>query len=108
MNNTISGLYEIILQRKGNAPDGSYTKYLFDQGLDKILKKVGEESTETVIAAKNNDHDGTVNEVCDLFYHLLILLAQQDIHIDEVTAVLEERRQKTGNLKQIKTVDKNT
>lgn len=104
----IKGLYEVIEDRKKNPQEGSYTAYLFDKGLDKILKKVGEETAETIIAAKNDDKIELINEVCDLTYHLLVLLAQKGIDITEVEAVLEERRQKTGNLKVMKTVDKNS
>lgn len=106
MTDTIRGLYEIILERKTTPQEGSYTCYLFDQGLDKILKKCGEECAETIIAAKNGDNDATAEELCDLLYHLLVLMAQQNLPLEQVTHVLEQRRQKLGNLKQMKTVDR--
>ncbi len=117
MDDTIRGLYEVIQSRKESGEEGSYTAYLFDQGLDKILKKVGEESAEVIIAAKNleqsKDADPALrnevkNEICDLLYHLLVLMAEQNIGVNEVEEILEDRRQKSGNLKAQKIVDKNT
>ncbi len=101
-------LYQTILDRKENKQEGSYTCYLFEKGLDKILKKVGEECTETVIAAKNGDNNETVLEISDLIYHLFVMMVQQGISVDEVMAELSKRSQKTGNLKQFHQVDKNT
>jgi phosphoribosyl-ATP pyrophosphohydrolase len=72
-------------------PEGSYTAYLFSKGLDKILKKVGEESAETIIAAKNNSKPELIVESADLLYHLLVLLVNQDVAVDEVLAELEHR-----------------
>ena len=69
--------YETILERKEAQQEGSYTCYLFEKGLDKILKKVGEESTEMVIAAKNGVKDETVGEICDLIYHTLVMMANE-------------------------------
>lgn len=117
MNDTIQGLYEVIQNRKEKGGEGSYTSYLFSQGLDKILKKVGEESSEVIIAAKNLEQVSTggskeraelKNELCDLLYHLLVLMAEQSISVEEINEILEERRQKTGNLKEQKIIDKNT
>lgn len=120
MNDTLAGLYEVILERKNSGAEGSYTAYLFEQGLDKILKKIGEESSEVIIASKNLEktskddkkydeyRDDLKNEVCDLMYHLLVMMAEQDVSVSEIDAILEERRQKTGNLKQQKIIDKNT
>ena len=108
MENTLQGLFDVVKQRKENKEEGSYTCYLFEQGLDKILKKCGEECTEMVIAAKNNDADELKNEMCDLIYHMLVLMAQQGVALDDVMAVLEERRQKIGNLKNFHQVDKNS
>ncbi|MBR5478840.1 MAG: phosphoribosyl-ATP diphosphatase [Clostridia bacterium] len=104
----LKGLYEVVLDRKGNPQEGSYTCYLFDKGLDKILKKVGEECSETIIAAKNGDNNETVQEISDLLYHLLVMMAESNIDIADVIAVLEDRRQKIGNLKQMRVTDKNT
>lgn len=100
------GLYDLIMGRKTNPKEGSYTTYLFDKGLDKILKKVGEECAETIIAAKNDNPEDLKNEVCDLLYHLLVMLAEKEVGIDGVLEILEQRRQKIGNLKQFKTVDR--
>lgn len=105
-NDTIKGLYEVVKDRKENPQEGSYTCYLFEQGIDKILKKVGEEAAETIIAAKNSSAEDLKNETCDLLYHLMVMLAEKGIEIDEVLDILEQRRQKIGNLKQFKTVDR--
>ena len=80
----------------------------FSKGQDKILKKCGEECSEMIIAAKNDDKTELSNEIADLFYHVLVLCAEKGLPFSEVEAVLEERRQKIGNLKQFKIVDKNT
>ncbi len=100
--------YETILSRREAGEEGSYTCYLFEQGLDKILKKVGEESTEMVIAAKNGKKDETVGEICDLIYHTLVMMVEQNITIEDVEAVLAKRAEKAGNLKQFHKVDKNS
>ncbi|MFA9380865.1 MAG: phosphoribosyl-ATP diphosphatase [Acetanaerobacterium sp.] len=105
---TLNGLYEVVKERKQHPQEGSYTCYLFDKGLDKILKKCGEECSETIIAAKNNDNAETASEICDLMYHLLVLMAQQGIELNAVESILEERRAKIGNLKQIHQTDKDT
>lgn len=104
----LKGLFEIILERKAEPRENSYTCYLFSKGIDKILKKIGEECAEVIIAAKNGENRATVEEICDLLYHVLVLMAEQNLPLDEVLQVLEERRQKQGNLKQMKTADKNT
>ena len=101
-------LYATVIDRKENPSEGSYTRYLFDKGLDKILKKVGEECSETIIAAKNGDNAETVYEIADLFYHVMVLMAEANIPLDAVMAELEKRSHKIGNLKQMKTVDHNT
>jgi phosphoribosyl-AMP cyclohydrolase / phosphoribosyl-ATP pyrophosphohydrolase len=85
-------LYSVIEQRKEKRPDGSYTTYLFNSGLDKILKKVGEEATETIVAAKNSDSQRLVSETSDLLYHLLVLLVERGVTLDEITRELKERR----------------
>ena len=85
-------LYSVIEQRKEKRPDGSYTTYLFSSGLDKILKKVGEEATETIVAAKNSDSQRLVSETGDLLYHLLVLLVERGVTLDEITRELKERR----------------
>lgn len=106
MDSTLKALYQVILDRKTNPQEGSYTCYLFDKGLDKILKKVGEECAETIIAAKNDVPADTVGEASDLIYHLLVLLAEKEIPLDDVLAELDRRARKIGNLKQMKQVDK--
>ena len=106
MDSTLKALYQVILDRKANPQEGSYTCYLFDKGLDKILKKVGEECAETIIAAKNDVPADTVGEASDLIYHLLVLLAEKGILLDDVLDELDRRAKKIGNLKQMKQVDK--
>ena len=106
--NSIEKLYSVILDRKENPQEGSYTCYLFDKGLDKILKKVGEESAETIIAAKNNDNELLCGEICDLIYHLLVMCAEKGLDVNDVLLELDERSKKIGYLKQMKTVDRNT
>jgi phosphoribosyl-ATP pyrophosphohydrolase len=108
MNDVINGLYDVVMSRKTQPVENSYTCYLFEKGIDKILKKVGEESAEVIIAAKNGRNEDTVNEMGDLLYHLIVLMAQQGITPDELNAVLEERREKSGNLKVQHQTDKNS
>lgn len=108
MNDTLQSLYQVVLDRKSNPQEGSYTCYLFQQGIDKICKKVGEESAETIIAAKNAVQNETVGEICDLIYHLMVLMAQQDIPLDAVLSELDRRSEKIGNLKQMKQTDRET
>ena len=88
---TLQGLYDLLAGRKAAPKEGSYTSYLFEKGLDKILKKVGEESTEVIIAAKAADRAETVYEVADLCYHVLVLLVNAGITLDEVRAELAGR-----------------
>jgi len=104
----LADLYNTVLQRRENPTEGSYTCYLFDKGLDKILKKCGEECSETIIAAKNGDSKETVYEISDLMYHIMVLMVQQDIPLSDVLQELERRSAKTGNLKTFHQVDKNT
>lgn len=108
MNDTLVNLYETILQRKENQQEGSYTCYLFEKGLDKILKKVGEECAETIIAAKNGNKEETVGEISDLIFHLFVMMANEGIEVYDVMAELDKRSNKTGNLKTFHQVDKNT
>lgn len=96
-------LYDVIEERKVNIVEKSYTNYLFDQGIDKICKKVGEEASETIIAAKNNDKDELIGEIGDLFYHVFVLMANQDITLDDIEKKLGERHQVTGNKKNFHT-----
>jgi len=106
MDNTLEALYRVVLDRKANPQEGSYTCYLFDKGLDKILKKVGEECAETIIAAKNDVPADTVGEISDLIYHLMVMMAEKGIPLEDVMAELDRRAKKIGNLKQMKQVDK--
>ncbi len=85
-------LYEIIKDRQIKMPEGSYTTYLFKQGLDKILKKVGEENAEVIIAAKNREKSEVIYETSDLIYHLLVLLVEQGVDLGEIFAELKSRR----------------
>jgi phosphoribosyl-ATP pyrophosphohydrolase/phosphoribosyl-AMP cyclohydrolase len=89
---TLAGLYKLIESRKREKPEGSYTSYLFAEGLDKILKKVGEEATETIVAAKNEDSDALVREASDLLYHLVVLLVERGLTLDQVSVELNSRR----------------
>lgn len=108
MMDTLRGLYEVVKERQKNPQEGSYTCYLFEKGLDKILKKCAEECGEVLIAAKNGRNEETTEEICDLLYHLLVMMAEQDISLEQVEAVLDQRRQKIGNLKQMHQSDHNT
>ncbi|MEJ7617340.1 MAG: bifunctional phosphoribosyl-AMP cyclohydrolase/phosphoribosyl-ATP diphosphatase HisIE [Pyrinomonadaceae bacterium] len=89
-------LYSIIETRRRELPEGSYTTYLFTQGLDKILKKVGEESAETIIAAKNGDARALAAETSDLIYHLLVLLVERGVSLEEISRELIGRRVRDG------------
>ena len=88
---SMDGLMDLLLGRKADKPEGSYTTYLFEKGLDKILKKVGEESTEVIIAAKAEDKEETVYEIADLAYHVLVLMAEMGISLDDVRKELASR-----------------
>ena len=87
----LNEIYADIADRKANPKEGSYTNYLFDKGLDKILKKVGEETTEVVIAAKNTDPQEVIYESADLLYHLLVLLVEKGIPYEAITEELAKR-----------------
>ena len=104
----LKSLYDTIINRKNNPQEGSYTCYLLDKGIDKILKKVGEECSETIIAAKNNDKGETVYEIADLIYHLMVMMVNQGIELDDILNELDKRTEKTGNLKTFHQVDKNS
>lgn len=108
MDDTMQELYNTILNRKETKAEGSYTCYLFEKGLDKILKKCGEECSEVIIAAKNGDNAETVLEISDLLYHLTVLMVNEGITLDDVKAELDKRSEKTGNLKNFHQVDKNS
>ena len=106
--NVLAELYQTVEQRKAEEQEGSYTCYLFEKGLDKILKKCGEECSEVIIAAKNGDNQETVLEISDLLYHLTVLMVNEGLSLADVEAELEKRSKKTGNLKQFHQVDKNS
>ncbi len=103
---SVKTLYEVVKQRKDSKQEGSYTCYLFEQGLDKILKKCGEECSEMIIAAKNNDNDELSNEMCDLIYHMMVLIVEQGVSLEQIDKILTERGQKIGNLKKFHKVDR--
>ena len=107
MSSVLEDLYKIIEERKNCPQDNSYTCYLFQKGVDKILKKVGEEASEVIISSKNGDNNETVLEICDLAYHVMVLMANQGISLEEVIEELEKRREKIGNKKPEKIIDKN-
>lgn len=90
--NILQELYQIILSRQQEMPEGSYTSYLFQEGIDKILKKVGEESAEVIIAAKNRDKNEVVYETADLIYHLLVMMVEQGIKLSDIYKELRSRR----------------
>ena len=88
---TLNRLAEVLEQRKQGDPDASYVARLYNKGLDAILKKIGEEATETVMAAKDGDRDKIVYETADLWFHSMVLLAQQGLHPDDVLRELDRR-----------------
>ena len=99
---SLEGLMELIRGRKTEKKDGSYTTYLFEKGLDKILKKVGEESTEVIIAAKDKDKKETVYEIADLAYHIMVLMVEAGISIDDIHKELASRHVIDKKIKQEK------
>ncbi len=99
---SLRGLYNLLLGRKAEMPQGSYTTYLFEKGLDKILKKVGEESTEVIIAAKAQDKAETIYEIADLAYHVMVLMVQAGITVDDVQKELASRHVIDHKVKQEK------
>lgn len=88
---SVDGLMEMLEGRKKEKPEGSYTTYLFEKGLDKILKKVGEECTEVIIAAKAEDRDETIYEIADLTYHVMVLMTEQGISLEDIRKELAKR-----------------
>lgn len=101
-------MYDVVINRRDNPQEGSYTCYLFEKGLDKILKKCGEECTEMVIAAKNADKDELSNEINDLLYHMVVLMVECGVSVEDVEKIMVERAAKIGNLKQFHVSDHNT
>ncbi len=98
------GLMKLIEGRKTDKKEGSYTTYLFEKGIDKILKKVGEESTEVIIAAKSDDKKETIYEIADLAYHVMVLMSQMGITVDDITSELASRHVIDHKIKQEKMV----
>lgn len=87
----IQKVYDVITDRKAHPKEGAYTNYLFDKGIDKILKKVGEENAEVIIAAKNNSREEIVYETCDLIYHMLVMMVDRGVSIGEIKEELQTR-----------------
>lgn len=92
-------LYNTVKSRKTERIENSYTNYLFDKGKEKILKKIGEESSEVIIAAMQSDKREIINELCDLIYHLQVLMVNENIELTEIEDELQKRSIKMGNLK---------
>ncbi len=88
---SMEGLYDLLVDRKQTKPEGSYTTYLFEKGIDKILKKIGEESTEVIIAGKANDKAETVYEIADLAYHVMVLMVEMGISVEDIKKELASR-----------------
>ena len=99
---SLEGLYGLLVDRKAKMPEGSYTTYLFEKGIDKILKKVGEESTEVIIAGKANDKAETVYEIADLAYHVMVLMVEMGISVEDVHRELASRHVIDHKVKQEK------
>lgn len=108
MMDAFKDMYDVVADRRANPQEGSYTCYLFDKGIDKILKKCGEECTEMVIAAKNNDKDELANEINDLLYHMIVMMVDRGVTVEDIEQIMVERSKKIGNLKQFHVSDHNT
>ena len=106
--NSFEQMEAVIAQRRAHPQEGSYTCYLFDKGLDKILKKVCEECAETIIAAKNGDKEELVGEINDALYHLMVMMNACGVTIEEVCREMDLLAEKIGNLKQFHVSDHNT
>ena len=99
---SFEGLYGLLLDRRAKMPEGSYTTYLFEKGIDKILKKVGEECTEVIIAGKANDKKETIYEIADLAYHVMVLMCEMGISVEEIHRELASRHVIDHKVKQEK------
>lgn len=106
--NSFEQMEAVISHRRTELLEGSYTCYLFEKGLDKILKKVGEECTETIIAAKNGDKAELIGEINDVFYHIMVMMNACGVTMQEVCEEMDARAAKIGNLKQFHTSDHNS
>ena len=101
---SLEGLMKMLIERKVEKKEGSYTSYLFEKGIDKILKKVGEESTEVIVAGKGNDKKETIYEIADLIYHLMVLMIEMDISLEDIHNELASRHVIDKKVKQEKMV----
>lgn len=108
MEDIIKELLDVIKYRQKYPLEKSYTCYLLDEGTDKILKKISEECSETIIAVKNKDKNEIVNEISDLIYHLLVMTVNENINIEDIKKELQIRAAKQQNLKEFHKTDKNT
>ncbi len=108
MEHAFQMLNQVVEERKKNPQEGSYTCYLFEKGMDKILKKIGEECAETIIAAKNGDKEEIKEEMCDLIYHLFVMMQEAGVTLEDIEATLIQRSRKIGNLKEMKVTDLNS
>lgn len=106
--NAFEQMEQVIALRKAEPQEKSYTCYLFEKGLDKILKKVGEECAETIIAAKNDDKEELIGEINDVFYHMMVMMSVCGVSLKEIMDEMEVRAQKIGNLKTFHESDHNT
>jgi len=106
--NSFEQMEAVIAQRRREPQEKSYTCYLFDKGLDKILKKVGEECAETIIAAKNGSKEELIGEINDVFYHMMVMMNECGVTLGEVCAEMNARAEKIGNLKKFHDSDHNT
>lgn len=98
-NFIIEKVYNMIKDRRINPKEGSYTNYLLEKGVDKICKKIGEEASETIIAAKNTDKDELIGEISDLAYHVLVLMLDKDVTVEDIKIKLSQRHKIEGNKK---------
>ncbi len=105
---SFKNMEEVIARRRKEPQENSYTCYLFEKGLDKILKKVGEECAETIIAAKNGDKKELVGEINDVFYHLMVMMNECGVSLEDVCKEMDVRAEKLGNLKQFHNSDHST
>ena len=97
--NELENLYATALDRKANPEEGSYTTYLYNKGLEKILKKIGEESTEVVVASLSQSNEELIGEINDLIYHLVVLMVEKGITLEDVETEMIRRSEKQHNLK---------
>lgn len=104
---SMDSLYELLQGRKKDLPEGSYTTYLFQKGIDKILKKIGEECTEVIIASKDNDKKETIYEIADLAYHVMVMMVEMGISVDDVRKELASRHVIDHKVKQEKMTGNN-